>query len=1434
MGSQAMRGAFGGDRGAIAAANLARQQGLAAQQAQGGLLSQGYGQALQAAQQQQGVGLGAEQANRAAYQQLAPQLLQIGQQAFQQPMAAAQAQQGLGQGLLGYGQNVAQGLSGIGQQGAQTGLAAGQALLGAGTLEQQTQQQLNAALYNQYQQQQGYPFQIAQFLANIAYGGGPLYGSTTSGVTGQPTPFFSDERVKEDITEIGRTHDGQKIIKFKYKGSNQPQIGLSAQDVEKHHPETVSETPEGIKAVDYDAATKDAERPHAYAGGLIPSSEGGAVHPSMAGLGFAFGGTPGVDNYSRQLLEQIANPMGGTTPHDSFGKTPYARGSWSPRLAVKPPAPLGSGVQLQRPAPVQTGLSQALREVQGGLGAVESGEKLYKAGEKAYDWARKTVGDVRDKLELPGLTKQAENYAADPNVNPTAARGGRIGYEGGGEVDETPAIPGGGDDTVLGQLTKKQITPAKLPTHTLGGGGGGGGGGNGAMGDIKAGLGAANSAVNIASSLSKMFAAHGGRIGYDEGGEVAAAVATPPDLPIHKLDMSDSAGGGKKDTTAKDALGLAGTFANLIPGVGPVVGAGLKAASMFAKDGGRIDIEHAKRRIAGIESGGRYDAMGPLVRGDRAHGKYQVMGANIPSWTEEALGRRMTPAEFLASPEAQERVFEHHFGKYLNQHGNLADAASMWHSGRPLAEARRAGARDVNMSTEDYVAKIMGGAPPAEAHMRPKEPPVRSAGLAPAVTDVEDTHKGLVPVDTGDDFEMFNDFEMPDRFNRFASGGLVSRRGYQDGGEPTLPPFEPPGAETDRYMPLDNAENSLRRGVREAPYAQPTGVGGLNLPQHQPAALDEHAREGLAAERLNRTWRGEYDTPGAMPSVNPPTPSAAAPPIPPSRNVATVGGNSPPVAAPVAPEIRSAVPQDQNATGVVLPLKSAGAPPEDRDFFTRAGDWVGRNQNWLLPLAGGIGKMLASPSPYLGVAIGQGLAEGAQTGLGASFKQQGLDINKQQADLASARQFYDVYKDTLGRLNASDFAGNSAAKQALQVQANNLSGYITKLLGKYVGLPKDAQDILNDVSGGAAPATSASAPESTQAGAAAPGATQAGTAAPGATQAGAAAPGATTATSAPEPPKAPPIPVTQRAQAVAPRMFDNLPDERNPLKIIEKANRVSGTVPLEQVVALYNQASQIEQNWAQSGRYQDRDGVDRLVPGWLENKMQELRGTGNIKYFSEAEGTARARSNAMGTLDDMQKALENYQSGHFDAYLAQANGVLSGLGLPPLSDKKDLADYQRFLKDSYAMIFNQMGAMGGQPMKIAMEGLSNTVPSALLQPKANKQLLTNIKATLSREDKLFADQVNAALTSPAAFDPAAFYATWSKAPENNLETFKERVGREMAVRGVQPESMDDIGKKFIVEPSKTNGLSRPTPMYLLRFEPTPDGRAYIPVYGASR
>jgi hypothetical protein len=88
-----------------------------------------------------------------------------------------------------------------------------------------------------------------------------------------------------------------------------------------------------------------------------------------------------------------------------------------------------------------------------------------------------------------------------------------------------------------------------------------------------------------------------------------------------------------------------------------------------------------KQAASKIESGGRYDLLGPMTKtGDRAYGKYQVMGANVPSWTKAALGREMTPEEFRNNPEAQEAVFEHRFGGYVQKYGP-ENAAKAWFAG---------------------------------------------------------------------------------------------------------------------------------------------------------------------------------------------------------------------------------------------------------------------------------------------------------------------------------------------------------------------------------------------------------------------------------------------------------------------------------------------------------------------------------------------------------------------------------------------------------------------------------------------------------------------------------------------------------------------------------------------------------------------------------
>ncbi len=96
-------------------------------------------------------------------------------------------------------------------------------------------------------------------------------------------------------------------------------------------------------------------------------------------------------------------------------------------------------------------------------------------------------------------------------------------------------------------------------------------------------------------------------------------------------------------------------------------------------------LAQASCAIATIESGscaGNYQAVGPATRtGNRAYGKYQVMDFNIPSWTREACGRAYTVAQFVNSPECQERVFEHQFGGYIERYGSPENAARVWFGG---------------------------------------------------------------------------------------------------------------------------------------------------------------------------------------------------------------------------------------------------------------------------------------------------------------------------------------------------------------------------------------------------------------------------------------------------------------------------------------------------------------------------------------------------------------------------------------------------------------------------------------------------------------------------------------------------------------------------------------------------------------------------------
>lgn len=113
--------------------------------------------------------------------------------------------------------------------------------------------------------------------------------------------------------------------------------------------------------------------------------------------------------------------------------------------------------------------------------------------------------------------------------------------------------------------------------------------------------------------------------------------------------------------------------------------------------------------IAHVESGGSknpYALIGPQTRsGDRAYGKYQVMGNNVGTWTKSALGQAMTPQQFVQNPAAQDAVARHVLGSYAKQYGNVGDAASVWFSGRPMHNNN---SRDLyGTSVPQYVNQVM-------------------------------------------------------------------------------------------------------------------------------------------------------------------------------------------------------------------------------------------------------------------------------------------------------------------------------------------------------------------------------------------------------------------------------------------------------------------------------------------------------------------------------------------------------------------------------------------------------------------------------------------------------------------------------------------------------------------------------------------------------
>ena len=614
-------GAGFGDRSGIAAAFAQRQnmQGMA--QAIAPIYERGYSQAQQTAAQQQGVDLGAQQANATRGLQSAMQLGSL----------ASSAQT-------------------AGLQGAAAQLQAGQQ-------QQQTDQAGRTAMYNQFLQQQGYPFQVAQFLANIAMGTGALSGSTTT--TTQPSSMFSDRRLKHDIRKIGETDDGQPIYKFKYKGDpkEQTHIGLMAQEVEKKHPEAVGLSG-GYKTVDYDKATRFAE------GGLVPSSMGGAVDDDVAYEGFADGGMPSLSIFGM--------PGGGNS------RIPAEVLMQMQNMPKR---------ELMRPAAPPQAQPNALQQAQAGLNAGKTITEGYKTGKAALFGAAPTPDDKEGSRGLfsntgsPGMsggwldTIKGWGSSATP-----AARGGVMGYAGGG-------MPYGDDDTdstdILGDVVKQGQQHASLPKP-----GEAPKAPQSGVGQLAQGVGALNSGMKAAQGLYTGAGKLGSMIsGLGSAAEGAGAAAGAAE------GLGAAAGAAEGLGAAAGAAGTLGSVGSGLAAVGSTVAEILPFLALLSDE----RAKHDKKKVGELYDG--QPVYSYKYNGDNRT-QLGLMAQNVERSHPEAVGSmhgmKMVDYDRATSDAADRGHF--YSGGLVPRHG-YADGGGDIQNNSPEADLPAMGAQEAGLVT---------------------------------------------------------------------------------------------------------------------------------------------------------------------------------------------------------------------------------------------------------------------------------------------------------------------------------------------------------------------------------------------------------------------------------------------------------------------------------------------------------------------------------------------------------------------------------------------------------------------------------------------------------------------------------------------------------------------------------------------------------------
>jgi hypothetical protein len=779
-------------------------------------------------------------------------------------------------------------------------------------------------------------------------------------------------------------------------------------------------------------------------------------------------------------------------------------------------------------------------------------------------------------------------------------------------------------------------------------------------------------------------------------------------------------------------------------------------------------LHASKHAIGSIESSNNYRAVGPETpRGDRAYGKYQVMGANIPQWTQEVFGKAMTPEEFLANEKAQDAVFDAKFGSYLKKTGNAMDAASMWFTGRPAAKVP-IGTKDslgtTNPQYLDKFAKASGLAPQGV---------VPTSDSTPAPVAVP-TGVGVVPAEAPSDDSMFGkakDFlsnAMPSSpegklallagvfgmlaspnhylLQAIGSGGLAGVQTYSD------------------LIKLKNETLKNTMGMIQNRFTTVDGVHYVDRYTGQMITRDQYAAAvngmmssaGIGGVNMNipGSARGIVEsmppTPGAPPSDTPVVSTAKEVLSTPPTAVPSSASVPPPTGAAGTPATTvAAPPQDANAVKAAIlkdPTRWEGVPDAVNapklysmadQAFAAANDFREKGR-LAAPYNEAYSKNMYDQAENQMV-IYKNYLDRAQKAVDDAAAQDVARLNKGVDTEFETMTVQPTVGGPTVVMKKSDALKAINEGKAVVAQQNPIETETMEVATTPTG-PRRVQtkgNVIRDIVAGNPPVASFS-------------------------------PTQTDLENVPENPEdptsnsvaVPKASLIEGANAGKPRVTainpsrtairEVQPDPMGPKVAVTDADVIKGSNVGKPVVT--------EQNPV------------------VMDKLKQIN-TVTIPDMAKDNETRQSLINRVGTLSSI---MEKYETGAWDTYKSAIVGQLRAAGFDVPQDAA--ADVQRIIKDSVKQVYDQAKQIGNKVLVAEIEGLSKTVPGVGLQPDANRALLAQMKGILNWEQKYNNDFMQYRKENPSDPNVEQWQSEWIS--KNPVKSFVKAAYNETAPKGM--------------------------------------------------